>query len=193
MKKRIEQLEAQLAANKAKETAKDKQTTAEASTKTAPAAAQTSDALTAPAATAVPVASQAATIQTATAKPVTTQDVAWTPAVRNVSTYGNSGSFWRRWVKGDKAPQSAPVTTASLATPPATAFDVRANAALNPDAPFPAGPQAPAGAPAPAAPPAAAAAPPVDNQTPFAFGDFTLDERGFPQPRFGARREVFLT
>ncbi len=146
MKKRIEQLEAQLAADKEKDKDKDKDKQATAAAAPAP---------TAPQAVATPAAAQ-----------VTTQQAANT----NMSPYAVSGSFWRRWLKGDKVvqTQSAPVTTASLGTPPASAFDLKG---ANPDSPFPAGPQdaaAPAGTP-----PAPAAPPPVDNQTPFAYGDFT--------------------
>ena len=157
MKKRIEQLEAQLAANKAKDTDKDKQATAEAATKTVtPAVA---------AVTAAPVATAAA------APPVAVAETSKSGGtVTNAATYTTSSNFWKRWMKGEKAPQNAPVTTASLGAPPASAFDLKANAALNPDAPFPAGPQ---DAPAAGAAPAPAAPAPVDNQTPFAFGDFT--------------------
>jgi hypothetical protein len=69
-----------------------------------------------------------------------------------------------------------------LTPPPASAFDVRTGA-FDPAAAVAVGPSAPAAASAspqdaqaPAAPgaaPAPAAAPAVDNQTPFAYGDFT--------------------
>jgi hypothetical protein len=71
------------------------------------------------------------------------------------------------------AQTSDQVTTASLSSPPPSAFDVRASDALNPDAPFPGGPQDAAAAPAPGAPAAPAAPPSVDLQTPFAYADFT--------------------
>jgi hypothetical protein len=93
------------------------------------------------------------------------------PAGTNVSPYANSGSFWRRWTKRAPQSQSDPATTASLGTPPASAFDIRAKDALNSDG-FPATAQDAAAAPAQGAP-APAAAPPVDLQTPFAFADFT--------------------
>jgi len=154
MKKRIEQLEAQLAAGSAKD--KDNQT---------PAAPVTT------ASTVTPQRAQPAPAP----QPVSPQQASTTtPASTNMSPYAVSGSFWRRWLKGDKMPQSesAPVTTASLGTPPVSAFDIKAKDALNPDAPFPAGPQD-AAKPAAGTPPAPAAPPPVDTQTPFAYGDFT--------------------
>jgi hypothetical protein len=162
MKKRIEQLEAQIAAGKAKED-KDKDKDKQATAAAAPApttATATPPAAPSPATPAAPVAPQQASAERA---PLT-----------NVGPYASSGSFWRRWLKGNKSPlpDSEAVTTASLSTPPASAFDVKATDALNPDAPFPAGPQD-AAAQAPGAPPAPAAPPPVDNQTPFAYGDFT--------------------
>ena len=162
MKKRIEQLEAQLAAGKEKDKDKDKQATA-AAAPAATSASQTSASLNAAPAAAAPVA---ATQSASGRQPINT----------NAATYTASSNFWRRWLKQEKTPAQpdAPVTTASLGTPPASAFDLKANEALNPDAPFPAGPQDAAAAPqAPGAPPAPAAPPPVDNQTPFAFGDFT--------------------
>jgi hypothetical protein len=73
----------------------------------------------------------------------------------------------------DGVQTSDQVTTASLSSPPPSAFDVRASDALNPDAPFPAGPQNAAAAPAPGAPSAPAPPPPVDLQMPFAYADFT--------------------
>ncbi len=88
-----------------------------------------------------------------------------------------SGKFkehlsWKDIVLGAKAKSdddNDPVLTASLAPPPAAAFDLPA---ANPS------PQAPAAAPAPgpqapAAEPAPPAAPAVDNQTPFAYADYT--------------------
>ena len=81
MKKRIEQLESELAAKdgKDKDKDKDKQTTAAAAT---PAPATATTAQTAPAPAPIQQASVAA------------------PAGRNVSPYANNGSFWRRWLKG---------------------------------------------------------------------------------------------
>jgi hypothetical protein len=101
------------------------------------------------------------------------QSSAATPASANVSPYANSGSYWKRWVKKDKttSAQSDPVNTASLGTPPASAFDIKAKEALNSDAPFPASAQEPA--PPAGSPAAAPATPPVDLQTPFAYADFT--------------------
>lgn len=149
MKQRIEELEKQLAAKDAKE--KDKQASKEAAAPAAPVPA-------APVATAQSPA------------PVTTASTT-VPENHNVGPYASSGGFWRRWIKSEKASQPArttPVTTASLGNPPSSAFDLRATDA---DAPFPAAQDAQA--PAAGAPPAAAAPPPVDNQTPFAFADFT--------------------
>src|SRR5579863_2480362 len=155
MKKRIEQLEAQLAAGKDKDKDKDKQASAVATATPAPAV------------TAAAAQLQTNVVTTATAS-------SSTPASTNAAAYTASSSFWKRWLKQEKTPaQPAPVTTASLSSPPASAFDLRANAALDPNSPFPAGPQDAAAAPKPGEPPAPAAPPPVDNQTPFAFGDFT--------------------
>jgi hypothetical protein len=159
MKKRIEQLESQLAAKDQdkdkddKDKDKDKGKEASAVAAQSPAPADTRRTLEEPA------AAQASTAAL---------------APKNVSPYANSGSFWRRFLKGGNAPlpqsDTAPVTTASLGAPPAAAFDV---ADANPA--FPASAQdAAAQAPgAPGAPPAPAAPPPVDLQTPFAYGDFT--------------------
>jgi hypothetical protein len=169
MKKRIEELEAQIAKDKEKDKPKDQTATAPAApAATTPAAApapatETRQVLTASA----PASTPAATAQPAgsTAAPV-----------QNVATYTTTSAFWKRWLKGQQAKaaaQPAPVTTASLSTPPASAFDLKANEALNPDAPFPAGPQDAGQAPAAGAAPAPAAPPPVDLQTPFAFADFT--------------------
>jgi hypothetical protein len=172
IQKHIEQLESELAASLAQlkarlaaskdgsDTVKDKdkrEPALQASTVTVPPQAIASPS--------VPTAASAAQQQASTT----------IPPSANVSPYASSGSFWRRWVKKDKAAQadSAPVTTASLGKPPSSAFDLRANEALNSDASFPASAQdAAAQAPAAGAP-AAAGPPPVDLQTPFAFGDFT--------------------
>lgn len=73
----------------------------------------------------------------------------------------------------DKTDKSAPVLTASLNTPPTSAVDSPAHtdAAIPP---FPQEPPPAAGAaPATAGTTAPAAPAPVDNQTPFAFADFT--------------------
>jgi hypothetical protein len=86
-------------------------------------------------------------------------------------------NMWSRWLKDMAAPRrQAPVTTASLNAPPPGAFN---KAVASPDLPFPAPQPAPA-APAPPArviPEALSAPDPgppgVDNDTPFAFGDFT--------------------
>ena len=103
-------------------------------------------------------------------------------AKHNVSPYANSGSFWRRWVKCDKAPQaeSTPVTTASLGTPPSFAFDIRAKARESRHSvPGKRAGRGGAGARGGRRPAAPAAPPPVDLQTPFAYGDFTWTERDF--------------
>ncbi len=159
MKKRIEQLEEQLAAKDAKDSKdskdakeKDKQSTAVATTTPSPSAP-------------APVAVQPASTV------VTTASASVPVPSRNVAPYANSGGFWRRWMKNDKtsaSSDSTPVTTASLGAPPSSAFDLRATDA---DAPFPAAQDAQA--PAAGAAPAPAAPAPVDNQTPFAYGDFT--------------------
>jgi hypothetical protein len=160
MQKHIEQLEADLSASlaqlKAQLAANDKD---KGKDKQAP---EVTAAVSAPSAAPQPVASLS-TPQQASSSP---------PAGTNVSPYANSGSFWKRWVKGQKSSQSQsdPVTTASVGMPPVSAFDVRAKDALNSDA-FPATPQD-AAAPA-AGTPAPAPAPPVDLQTPFAYADFT--------------------
>ena len=93
-------------------------------------------------------------------------------------------NMWSRWLKDMAAPaRKAPVTTASLKNPPATAFDT---AAASRDIPFP-GPQdsRPGSAATPPTAPAATHKLPealeapdpgpegVDTTTPFAFGDFT--------------------
>ncbi len=161
IQKHIEQLESDLAASLAQLKAqlaasKDKDTPVPAVATAAPVAAQQPQ----------PVASLN-TKQAAAAQQASTA----TPPSTNISPYANSGSYWRRWLKRDKA-QSAPLTTASLGTPPASAFDIRAKDALDADTPFPASAQD-AAAPAAGTAPAAPATPPVDLQTPFAFGDFT--------------------
>lgn len=153
MKQRIEELEKQLAAKDAKNKDKDKES--KQASEQAPAVA-------------APVPAAPVTTAQASA-PVTTASATATE-VHNVGPYASSGSFWRRFIKAEKASKpadTAPVTTASLGNPPSSAFDLRATDA---DAPFPAAQE-----PAPAAgTPAAPAAPaPVDNQTPFAFADFT--------------------
>jgi hypothetical protein len=158
MKKRIEQLEAQLAASKAKDSDTTKQANAEAATTTA---GNTQTRVTLP----MPAASTPAPAPPTVA---TVQDPASGYSSPNAAAYTRSNNFWKRWMQGEKRPQSAPVTTASLTTPPAAAFDMKA-ASPDPDAPFPQAPTA-SGTPAPPAP---AAPPPVDNQTPFAFADFT--------------------
>jgi len=106
------------------------------------------------------------------------------PQVAQASTSetvsSTSGKFkehmsWKDIVLGAKAKSdndSDPVLTTSLAPPPAAAFDPPSASAAD------SSPQAPAAAPAsggPQAPaePAPPAAAPVDNQTPFAYGDFT--------------------
>src|SRR5580693_6118948 len=161
----LAQLKAQLAASKDKDKDQDKD-------KQAPAVAAVVPTM-APVATASTATPQAkAALNTASAAPAS-QTATTGQAGANMSPYANSGSFWRRWVKRDGA-QSAPLTTASLGTPPSSAFDIRAKDALDADTPFPASAQdAAAQAPAPGAAPAPPATPPVDLQTPFAFGDFT--------------------
>ena len=92
MKKRIEQLETELAANKKeKEAEKQDQAKAQAAGLTATKTAT------------VPVTTAAASVPDAQ---VTT---ASTSPVVNVGPYANSGSFWRRWVKGEKAPHAEAV------------------------------------------------------------------------------------
>jgi hypothetical protein len=181
MKKRIEQLEAQLAGkdNKDNKDNKDKQAVATA----APAAAVPTVAPGATSVTAAPVVAAVAPAAVEApstravltgVKTVTTTEASTAVPVSNAATYTKASNFWKRWLKTENVPAAiarTPVTTASLGTPPATAFDVKAVDALNPDAPFPAGPQD--AAPAAGAAPAPAAPAPVDNQTPFAFGDFT--------------------
>jgi len=159
MKKRIEQLEAELNKEKQDKAKPNKEADQSAQTQQLPAPA-------------VATATPTPTPQTAaTPAPVTTAAAAPAPAPEtNLNAVANplsNSSFWRRWNRNNK--QQSPVTTASLTPPPASAFDVRAadaNAAL---------PQGPAAAPAPApqAAPEPAAPAPVDNQTPFAFADFT--------------------
>jgi hypothetical protein len=102
---------------------------------------------------------------------------------------GNAAqSVWPKWLKQMAAPikpQPAPTTTASLKTPPATAFDKPT--ADTADAPLP-GPQGDRAGPVPVQPtpvappqprvPEALSAPDagpsgVDTVTPFAYGDFT--------------------
>jgi len=80
---------------------------------------------------------------------------------------------WREIILSDKdkTDKTTPVLTASTTTPPTGAFDPlpHTDAAIPPfPQPFP---QEPAAAAAGAAAPATPA--PVDNQTPFAYGDFT--------------------
>ncbi len=176
MQKHIEQLESELAASLAQLKAqlaagkdgkdKDKDTpqpAVQAATVAAPSQTNASLGAT-PVVPSTQAATQASTQQQASTVP---------PASTNISPYASSGSFWRRWIKKQKAApsDSAPATTASLGAPPSSAFDLRASDALNSDAPFPASAQ---DAPAPAAgAPAAAAPPPVDLETPFAYADFT--------------------
>jgi len=162
----LAQLKSQLAAGKDKDTDKDKdkdkQVPAVATAATpVTAQPQTKASVTLPQSAPAPQAVTMAQASTAT------------PSNTNAVPYTASPSFWKRWAKSQKTPQSAPVTTASLGTPPASAFDIRAKEALNADAPFPGSAQdTPAQAPgAPAAP--AAAPPAVDLQTPFAYADFT--------------------
>jgi hypothetical protein len=168
----LAQLKAQLASDKDKDKDKDKPAPAIAAAAPAvPASTETPQKTTASVSpTPAAPASQAAIPQATTQQAGTTQ-----PAGTNLSPYANSGTFWKRWLKGDKASHSVPVNTASLGTPPSSAFDIRAKDALDADTPFPASAQdaaaqAPAAGAAPAAP---AGPPPVDLQTPFAFGDFT--------------------
>ncbi len=167
MKKRIEQLESQLAAGKEKE--KDDKNAKQSASAAAPAATAAAET---PQATASINTVQPAPAPQAVATQATTQATTQQPNT-NLSPYAVSGSFWRRWLKGDKVvqTQSAPVTTASLGTPPSSAFDLKG--AASPDAPSPASAQDAAAAPAAGTPPAPAAPPPVDNQTPFAYADYT--------------------
>ena len=99
-----------------------------------------------------------------------------TPADNTASMANGSASFRQRLnledlmrgaaPKSRSANDSDPVLNASLAPPPAGAFD--------PPAPAPQAPAAPGPSAAPPqGAPAEPAAPAVDNQTPFAFGDFT--------------------
>ncbi len=158
MKKRIEQLESELnkeKQDKAKQD-KDKEQSAQTQQQQTPAVAAVASPAPAPAVAAAPVTTaSAATSTTATG---TGTNVVSTPL---------APGFWKRWNRGARQ-QPDPVTTASLTPPPASAFDVKA---ADPSASLPQGP-APAPA-AQAAPPEPAAPAPVDNQTPFAFADFT--------------------
>ena len=155
MKKRIEQLESEL--NKEKqEKEKDKLQT--------PAVAVAAPAPVTPAAQAATNTAAVTTSAPATA----TAAAVLTGGGSNAVSNPLSPTFWRRWSRNDK--QAAPVTTASLTPPPASAFDVKAADA---NGVFTGGPQAPAAAPAPAATPDPNAPAPVDLQTPFAFADFT--------------------
>ena len=101
---------------------------------------------------------------------------------RAPATNNAAQSTWSRWLKEMAAPvRPGSSTTASLKTPPATAFD--RPVADTPGVPLPGpqpAPQLQTGAPAkaPLVIPEALSAPDpgppgVDNQTPFAFGDFT--------------------
>lgn len=162
----LAQLKAQLAASKDKDQDKgkdgDKAKSAPEAVAAAPAAAQ-------------PQTTQAASREQLTpAVPGVTQASAATTSGTNVSPYASSGAFWRRRAKSKtkRQDESAPVNTASLGSPPSSAFDLKANDALNSDAPFPSSAQD-AQAPAAGAPAAAPATPPVDLQTPFAYADFT--------------------
>ncbi len=172
MQKHIEQLESELAASLAQlkaqlaagKDSKDKD-------KDKPAPAGQASTVAAPAQTTASSSAATPATQSAPQQQASTT----TPASANVAPYANSGSFWRRWVKKEKAApsESAPINTASLGAPPTSAFDLRANDALHSDAPFPATAQdAAAQAPAAGAAPAAGP-PPVDLQTPFAYADFT--------------------
>ena len=181
IQKHIEQLESELAASlaqlKAQLAAGDKDKV-KATQATAPVASVAATAAATPQTTASVSAAPAA-MSTAPAVPaVTTTEASAAPlgGGTNVGPYASSPSFWKRWVKGKVTVQQspmAPVRTASLSTPPASAFDIRAKEALDSDLPFPASPQDAAAAQAPGGAPAAPATPPVDLQTPFAYGDFT--------------------
>jgi hypothetical protein len=162
----LEQLKAQLAASKVKEKDKDRD-----KDKLAPATAtQASDKTPAASPAPAPVAASPQTNASLNATSVAAEQAsAAAPATNNAAPNPLKGNFWKRW---NTAPKNPPPTTASLAPPPASAFDVRAADALNSDA-FPASAQdttAPAAGTAAAAP---AGPPPVDLQTPFAYGDFT--------------------
>jgi hypothetical protein len=176
IQKHIEQLESELAASLAQ--LKSQLSTSDKEKDKDNDRDKPSPAVAAAAAAATPRLQPVASLSTTQAAPApqvvtTVQASSATPASTNISPYANSGNFWRRWVKRDKA-QSAPLTTASLGTPPASAFDIRAKDALDADTPFPAGAQdAAAQTPAPGAQAAPAAPPAVDLQTPFAFADFT--------------------
>jgi hypothetical protein len=170
MRKRIEQLEVELSQEKKE---KNQQAEKQASQQS-PAVAAVQQA--SPAAAPVAMAS-GATGPVTTDSPATT--TTGTPATTastntNMSPYASTGSFWKRWLVGDKKQPQPLTTTASLTPPPASAFDVRTGNIDPSVAVGTGGLGKPQDAPAPGAAPAApAAAPAVDNQTPFAFGDFT--------------------
>ena len=152
-----------------------------------PVSSPKSDASSAPASPVVTAANSAVAVPAAPAAPTSTAaattpaTVATTPKPRTYLTA--SGRVvstdklwerlnWRQILTSDtsKTDKSDPVLTASATAPPAGAFDAPPHTDAIP--PVPADPQAQTPAP-PAAAPAPAAPAPVDNQTPFAYGDFT--------------------
>jgi Putative beta-barrel porin-2, OmpL-like. bbp2 len=163
MKKRIEQLEAEL--NKEKQAKEAK--TAKEDTPTPAVAATAPAATTQTGAATTPAPALTATAVTTSAPPSAT-----TAAVANSNAVLKplAPNFWKRWTRDGKQ-QPDPVTTASLSAPPAGAFDVKA-VSTDPGS-IVGNPQTPAAAAPGAAQPEPAAPPAVDLQTPFAFADFT--------------------
>jgi len=133
-------------------------------------------------ATSIPA--QPAVISSNTGAPKSAGQPGGQPAAPQANAAQSTLARWIREMTAPARPQ-APTNTASLKSPPATAFD--RPAVDTPDAPFPA-PQGDRSGPVPA-PPTAVAKPPllipealsapdpgppgVDTFTPFAYGDFT--------------------
>ena len=135
-----------------------------------PASAPAGTASTSPVTPAAPTATAAAIAPASAPQPASRTYVTASGRVVNTDKIWQRLN-WRQIIMSDteKTDKSAPVLTASTTTPPAGAFDLPPH--TDPIPPFPQEPPpaaaAGAGTPAPATPA------PVDNQTPFAFGDFT--------------------